>query len=248
MTSWHPSPDPDDVTSTNSDGSIETGVTWQWWRTAANIEVPEFPAEAWEKIADTKSDTYKPVSDDEGRWLTAMATYTDRRGPGNTMYKSSNNAVIVNTDNVAPMFKENDEEITETTRKVKEDAKPNAADDDTTADVDESTQGDVGGPVMAKDPNTGDLLTYTLSGPDRALFKITSDSSNPEAVDAIPGGQISLNANTELDYEDRTTYMVTVTAADPDGEMASVDVTIKVTGVDEAPKIITGGLVVRGTR
>ena len=53
--------------------------------------------------------------------------------------------------------------------------------------------------------------------------------------------------NTELDYEDRTTYMVTVTAADPDGEMASVDVTIKVTDVDEAPKIIAGGLVVRGT-
>ena len=51
-----------------------------------------------------------------------MATYTDRRGPGNTMNKPSNNAVIVNTDNVAPMFKENNEEITETTRKVKEDA------------------------------------------------------------------------------------------------------------------------------
>ena len=41
--------------------------------------------------------------------------------------------------------------------------------------------------------------------------------------------------------------MVTVTAADPDGEMASVDVTIKVTDVDEAPKIIVGGLVVTGT-
>ena len=25
--------DPDNVTSTNTDGSIETGVTWQWWRT-----------------------------------------------------------------------------------------------------------------------------------------------------------------------------------------------------------------------
>ena len=61
------------------------------------------------------------------------------------------------------------------------------------------------------------------------------------------GGQISLKTDTELDYEDRTTYMVTVTAADPDGEMASVDVTIKVTDVDEAPKIIAGGLVVRGT-
>ena len=28
--------DPDSVTSTNSDGSIETGVTWQWWRTTSN--------------------------------------------------------------------------------------------------------------------------------------------------------------------------------------------------------------------
>ena len=31
---------------------------------------------------------------------------------------------------------------------------------------------------MATDPNPTDLLTYTLSGPDRALFKITSDPSH----------------------------------------------------------------------
>ena len=244
--------DPDNVTSTNTDGSIETGVTWQWWRTTSASEettVPDFPAAddqggrgGWEKIADAKSDTYKPVSDDVNRWLTAMATYTDRRGPGNTMYKSSNNAVIVNTDNVAPMFKVNNEEITETTRKVDEDAKPNV---ESASDGTED-QGNVDTPVMAEDLNGEDLLTYTLSGPDMALFKITSDTRTTDDA-TIRGGQISLNANTELDYEDRTTYMVTVTAADPDGEMASVDVTIKVTGVDEAPKIIVGGLVVRGT-
>ena len=28
--------DPDNVTSTDTDGSIETGVTWQWWRTNVN--------------------------------------------------------------------------------------------------------------------------------------------------------------------------------------------------------------------
>ena len=49
---------------------------------------------------------------------------------------------------------------------------------------------------------------------------------------------------TKLDYEARTTYMVTVTAADPDGEMASVDVTIKVTDVNEAPMISTGPSIV----
>ena len=234
--------DPDDVTSTNSDGSIETGVTWEWWRTTAtdiSTSVPVFPdagsegaRDGWEKIDDADADTYEPVSGDTSHGLAAVATYTDRRGPGNTMHKPSDNGVIQNTDNVAPMFKENDDEITETTRKVAEDAKPNAA------------GGNVGIPVLATDPNGSDLLTYTLSGPDMALFKIKSDDSTD---DAMRGGQISLDANTELDYEDRTTYMVKVTAADPDGEMASVDVTIKVTGVDEAPKIIAGGLVVRGT-
>ena len=29
---------------------------------------------------------------------------------------------------------------------------------------------------MATDPNPSDLLTYTLSGSDAALFKITSDT------------------------------------------------------------------------
>ena len=80
----------------------------------------------WEKIADAKSDTYKPVSGDLNRGLNAMATYTDRRGSVKSANMSSANAVILNTDNVAPMFEENNEEITETTRKVREDAKPNA--------------------------------------------------------------------------------------------------------------------------
>ena len=245
--------DPDNVTSTNADGSIETGVTWQWWKSIEIdvTSVPPFldgdgnpitsPTDGWLKIADTKSDTYKPVIGDVGTWLTAMATYTDRRGSGKSANMASDNVVIVNNDNVAPMFKNgNDEEITEATRKVKEDAKPNAEEDDnTTTDINETMQGNVGTQVMATDPNPSDLLTYTLSGPDMALFKITNDTDADDR-----GGQISLETGTELDYEGRTTYMVTVTAADPDGEMASVDVTIKVTDENEAPMISTGPSIV----
>ena len=129
-----------------------------------------------------------------------MATYTDRRGSVKSANMSSDNAVIVNTDNVAPMFKnENNEEITETTRKVKEDAKPNAAEAETPPPT-FWAQGNVGDPVMATDPNTSDLLTYTLSGSDAALFKITSDTGTDRGHTGR-GGQISLNANTELDYE-----------------------------------------------
>ena len=40
-----------------------------------------------------------------------------------------------------------------------------------------------------------------------------------------------------LDYETRTTYMVTVMAEDSFGDSSSIDVTIKVTGVDETPDI-----------
>ena len=247
--------DPDFIMSTNTDGSMETGVTWQWWRTdnvvtegtALPVAGANGDRAGWGKIDDAETDTYTPVSGDIAHGLAAVATYTDPTGTGESANKHSDNPVIINNDNVGPVFKDdNDEEITETTRKVAEDAKPNAETDvETTEGINEATQGNVGDdPVMATDPNDSDLLTYTLSGPDSALFKIKSDDGTGEDMQ---GGQISLNDNTELDYEDRTTYMVKVTAADPDGEMASVDVTITVTDVDEAPKIIAGGLVVRGT-
>ena len=239
--------DPDNVTSTDTDGRIETGVTWQWWRTASidegtaplflNVDAQVNETD-WEKIADAKSDTYKPVSGDENRsdetrWLNAMATYTDRRGSVKLANMSSANAVIANSDNVAPEFREDgDEPVMQATRDIAENSVSDTA---------------VGKPVMATDPNPDDLLTYTLSGSNAALFKINSDTDAAAENAAGRGGQISLNANTELDYEARDTYMVKVTAADPDGEMASVDVTIKVTDEDEAPKIIAGGLVVRGT-
>ena len=244
--------DPDNVTPTNANGSIDTGITWQWWKSVQD-NVGTAPAflttdgdpdtdatDGWEKIANAKSDTYKPVPADaagtEGKWLTAMATYTDRSGT-ETMYESSANAVIINTDNVAPMFKDdNDEEITEATRKVAETAKPNEG-----VDEPASIQGNVGPRVMATDPNGDDLLTYALSGDDAASFKITSDTGS---ADDSRGGQISLKDGTKLNYEDKTSYMVTVTAADPDREMASVDVTIKVTDVDEAPEIMLGGLAI----
>ena len=202
--------DPDSVTSTNSDGSIETGVTWQWWRTTLITDqpAPTFPGDAdWEEIADTKSDTYKPVSDDEERWLTAMATYTDRRGPGNTMHESSDNAVIQNTDNVAPEFREGgDKPVMQATRYIMESADADAnvvVNPDGSPPSTDNSNPDM---VTATDSNTIDLLTYTLSGPDRALFKITSVRDT---------GQLQTKA--KLNYEDKNTYMVTVTATDPNG-------------------------------
>ena len=232
---------------TDSDGG-DKDVTWQWWKSVSGVAtaVPEFldgdggpitTDVGWEKIDDAESDTYEPVTDDIGHWLTARASYADRRGTGKTAHKSSDADVIINHDNRGPEFKDaNDKELTETTRKVREDAEPNTTDDE------ELTQGNVGDPVMATDPNTSDLLTYTLGGPDAHLFKITDDTIDGTTITG--GGQISLKTADTLDYEVKNTYMVTVTATDPNGLSDSVDVTIMVTGVDEAPKITVGGLAI----
>ena len=232
--------DPDDVTSTNSDGSIESGVTWEWWRTTSDSEAP-FPGAdeqgaraGWEKIADTKSDTYKPVSADEGRRLIAMAAYTDRRGPGNTMHMSSANRVVANTDNVAPEFKEGgDKPVMQATRYIAESAD---ADADVVVNPDGTTNstGDPDlDPVMATDrndsPDSPEILTYTLGGRDKDSFEIDASS-----------GQITVGADTKLDYEsNKKTYMVTVTATDPSQAMTTIDVTINVTDVNEPPSFTT---------
>ena len=237
----------------DSDGDFKD-VEWQWYRSNAdscptaltNVDqalIDELAAadSAWSKIPDAESDTYTPeagTDKDEGKCLLALAKYNDRRGTSKAAAKQSDMVVIVNNDNRAPTFKENGVEITETTKKVDENTPNNDPSSETPA---ETTQGDFDTRVMAEDPN-GDTLTYTLGGPDMASFNIGQD--NPATPEDDEGGQLSTKA--KLDYEAKNTYMVTVTATDPNGLSDTIDVTIKVIDVDEAPKIIVGGLVVRG--
>ena len=79
---------------------------------------------------------------------------------------------------------------------------------------------DVGVPVTATDDD-GDTLSYTLGG-DAASFAIDESS-----------GQIRTDA--PLDFESRSSYSVTVTAADGNGGTATVSVAITVGDVDEPP-------------
>ena len=80
---------------------------------------------------------------------------------------------------------------------------------------------------------TAEILTYSLGGPDADSFSIDRATAR-------------LSTKAALDKETKDTYTVTVTATDPSGLTATVMVTIKVTGVDEAPEIMVGGLGISG--
>ena len=81
----------------------------------------------------------------------------------------------------------------------------------------------IGDPVQADDAN-GDRLTYSLDRAAEEVFDIVPESG--QLLTAAP-----------LDYEQRTSYTVTVTAADPSGARATLRVTITVEGVDEPPEL-----------
>ena len=93
----------------------------------------------------------------------------------------------------------------------------------TTRSVDENSAAgaNVGARVSRHGPRRGDRLTYALSGTDASSFTINSS------------GQIMVGTGTMLDFEDKSSYMVTVRATDPDGADDTITVTVAVTNVNE---------------
>ena len=100
---------------------------------------------------------------------------------------------------------------------------PAFASDTTTRSVAENTASgaNVGSAVTATDAD-GDTLTYTLGGTDASSFSIVGAS-----------GQIQTSA--ALNYEQKTSYSVTVSVADGEGGTDTIGVTISVTDVNEKP-------------
>ena len=93
----------------------------------------------------------------------------------------------------------------------------------TTRSVAENTpsSNDVGSPVAASDDDN-DTMTYELSGTDAGSFTIVDES-----------GQI--RTSDSLNFETKNSYSVTVTADDGNGGTDSINVTINIIDVNEAP-------------
>ena len=210
-------------TPVDPDGGV-TGVTWQW-SIADNAEFNLNDAD----IKDATNAGYTPVAADDTKFLRVTATYTDAQGSGKTAVGMPNQAgmaqMVVRVRNLAPVFTDEDTSddapgIQVNDRSVVENAAAEVAVGDLVVATD-----------IADDEETDDEnILYLLSGADAASFTISSAKGSE--------GQIQVGAGAMLDHETKDTYMVTVTARDPEGLSSSVDVTIKVTDVDEAPEIM----------
>ena len=193
------------ATLSDPDGLI-SAAAWQWSRSADG-------STGWSDIAGADSNSYTPVVEDVDHYLRVTVTYTDGHGSGKSAMAITDYQVpegqIINT---APTFGS----IDSLALNIDENAPPNTL---------------VGFPLVALDLEE-DTLTYSLSGPHAALFRI--EGSN---------GQITVGPNTTLDYEAgpvRYTVIVSV----HDGRDASgdndtaiddyIDVHIDVNDVDEA--------------
>ena len=216
------------ATLTDPDGSV-SGLTWQWGINGATASPDPTPNGDIERAT---SDTYVPKAGDVGGTLTATAMYDDGHSSEGSIKRTAELAAVpveVDTRNKPPAFVDQDADMdgvqnTTAERKVDENTGALATDD---AVADDDAADNVGSAVTANDldPNTEPLI-YTLSGADAGLFRVRGN------------GQIEVASGTELNYENRNSYEVTLTAEDSFGASASIAVTIMVTDMDEAPEIM----------
>ena len=116
---------------------------------------------------------------------------------------------------------------------------PVFSEDSDTRTVDEHVKADpdvhrnVGSRVTAKDSDGEIYLTYSLSGTDAGYFTIVPAT-----------GQIKTMM--KLDYEAKNSFSVVVTATDPTDRSDTINITIEVDDVAEAPDIVPDGVSVSG--
>ena len=189
-----------EITATLSDldGSV-SDVTWKWAKTSNPNDLDNHP---WTDIDSETSASYTPPDGDVGSYLRATASYTDPEGSGKKAHAATTSAVGAGA-NRAPDFG-----AANATRSFPENTAANT---------------NIGNPVEADDPDTGNTLTYSLDTTGATLFDIDSASS-----------QIKTKSGVTYDHETTPSYAVTVKADDGNSGTDTINVTITVTDVEEA--------------
>ena len=231
----------------NDDLTDHATTTWKWERSRNRTS-------RWVEIVATTTDNpmidthmRTPEEADVGFFLRATASYTDGQGENKSQSGVTAEPVLKNLDNDTPVYRHadgntytdpNDAAVLASDAAQNADGDPIQVNDpipDTLSlvrEVDENSGAgtNVGLVVKAYDDD-GDTLTYTLS-------------TNPESRFSIhpATGQITVGSGTTLDHEmvDNATYYVGVKATDPSNASNTVNVTIKVSNVNDDPSVTEG--------
>ena len=211
------------VTLSSTQPQVETPLTATLTDPDENVSALSWSWESsldentWTAISGAASESYTPVAADIGSHLRATASYNDGQGDGKSAQAVSDKPVQAKpVINFSPVF-----DTETTTRMVAENSGAGTS---------------VALPVTATD--AGDTLAYSLSGVGSSFFDIVGSS-----------GQIRVADGVSLDYEDpgnqgdNNQYLVTVAATDTSNATDTIDVTISVTDVDEAPAVLGSGRV-----
>ena len=132
------------------DGMV-SGLTWKW-------DISNDGSSGWAAITGGTTASYTPVAQDVGKFLRVTASYSDGEGAGKTAQAAAPNVVRdVPATNDAPEF-------------------PSSENGNRTVAENTGASENVGAPVTATDSDSGDTLTYKLSGADARSFFIVADS------------------------------------------------------------------------
>ena len=200
-------------------------VSWRW----ASAPTSTTPEMDWDDIAGATSATYTPSINDNGvgigYYLRATVTYTDPFS-ANDDPNTAEDERITAENSVKTLWMISDNAIQAPPGVSKVPEFPASASRRAVAE-NTAPGGNVGDPVLAMDPDSDDVLTYSLGGPDARFFAIDPST-----------GQITIGGVTELElnYEAApNSYTVDVSAMDTAGEKGTVTVIISVTDRNEPP-------------
>ena len=191
------------ATLTDPDGS-ESITSWQWATSTDRMM-------GWNDIPGANTDRYTPVADDEGHYLQASVTYSDRHDVDKSADVVSSRVLAQHAENSFPSFKDGE---SVTFRVAENTSAPHVVDEVTATDVD------------------GDTLTYSVSGLGAAPF-VFATSTGEISV----GADANLNFESDTKsysftvsvHDGKDQFDNATTTID-----ASIQVTIYVTNVDEA--------------
>ena len=221
------------ATVTDQDGVAVTG-SWQWASSdSENGPFTDIPARSGDS-------TYRPGDADLNKYLRVTARYRDNVSGADTRELLAVSAYPVRknivTSNDPPNFPD------QTTLGVGEVDGPDIIRDTTERFILENSSAGtrVGAPVTAFDDATEiEVLTYSLSDTTGGSGHASKFGIDPATGQITVSAAAGLNADptTDLGPVVEVSYMVTVKATDGDGDTMDIDVTIRVVGVDEPPRI-----------